>query len=191
MIDDFIASKYGSKKGFVRYYYFNTLDFFFSSYKRFGVIPNQISRIVFVCKGNICRSPAAEAFFKKHSNLPCVSFGLDTTSGKTANEKVMEIAKEFDIDLVSHKTTSARDFTTCNGDLFVCMEPDNIQQLEFYFGEAVPTLLLGKCSKHQKVYIHDPFNANTDYTRACIAFINEAVSGLSNKLADACLDKNK
>src|SRR5689334_18101958 len=48
------------------------------------VIPESVKSILFVCKGNICRSPMAEAYFRtlaqtRNLSLTIRSAGLETT----------------------------------------------------------------------------------------------------------------
>ena len=66
--------------------------------------------LLFVCLGNICRSPLAEAVFKdyiKQQNLSnkfvCDSAGTsDFHVGESPDERALEIAKKFGIDLQHH-----------------------------------------------------------------------------------------
>jgi protein-tyrosine phosphatase len=181
-MSNFIASKFGSKKGCLRYLCYGARDLLLREYVRYGKIPKGTTRVVFVCKGNICRSAAAEVFFKKYSDLPCVSVGLETTSGNAANNRVMEIVKGFDVSLSAHRTTAINDFNVLPGDLYVCMEPENILQLERRYGKMNNISLLGKFGSPQRVYIHDPYNANIQYANNCIKFIYDAVKELSLKV---------
>lgn len=176
---NYIATAYGSKKGCWRYLYYSAKDFLFGEYRNYGRVPAETSRIVFVCKGNICRSAAAEVFLKKISDFPCVSLGLDTTSGNTANERVMDIVKDFGISLEQHRTTALKDFIAQPRDVYICMEPDHIVQLEKWLGSINNIALLGKFGRPKNVYIHDPYNSNNEYARACIKYIHQAVKELS------------
>jgi protein-tyrosine phosphatase len=61
----------------------------------------QETNILFICKGNICRSPFAEAVLSNDFN--CKSAGTENYhAGKGANKNAIEIAKEFGIDLSKH-----------------------------------------------------------------------------------------
>lgn len=180
---NYIASVYGSKRGCWRYIYYGAKDLLFGEYRRYGHVPLQVSRVVFVCKGNICRSAAAEVFFKGLSDFPCVSLGLDTTSGNAANDRVIEIVKNFGVSLEDHRTTAIKDFQIQPGDIYVCMEPDHIFQLEKWLGSISNIALLGKFGSPNSVYIHDPYNSNIEYAQACIKYIYDSVKKLSQHVA--------
>ncbi|WP_168203141.1 arsenate-mycothiol transferase ArsC [Marinobacter fonticola] len=125
-------------------------------------LPEDIGRVVFVCQGNICRSALAEAIFKQHCDVDAVSLGLDTTSGKPANPRLMKVAKEkANMDLSAHRTTSLQDYEHRPTDLFVCMEIRQIRQLR-KLGYTNPCALLGAFGDNQMCRINDPYSAN-DY----------------------------
>jgi len=65
------------------------------------------SPILFVCAGNLCRSPFAEAYMRKRleqgdAYAECFSRGLLSMPGRKAPEMAVKIAKEFGIDLSQH-----------------------------------------------------------------------------------------
>lgn len=183
----FIQNQYGSKKGFVRFIYYYFLQ---KLHKKFDVIPEGITRVVFVCKGNICRSAAAESYFKSRNTFKCCSLGLDTTSGKPANARICSIAKKYGVNLDSHLTTDVSDFVPMAGDFYVCMEPAHIKQLNQKIGN-VPVALLGLFGSPQVSYIHDPYNANDEFADNCIQYILAAVDELSSSLNSTAIESNR
>lgn len=65
------------------------------------------SPLLFICAGNLCRSPFAEAYMRKRLEqggvyAECFSRGLLSMPGKKVPEMALKIAQEFDIDLSSH-----------------------------------------------------------------------------------------
>lgn len=175
---NFIKSQYGGKKAFLRYWKYALLNLLTGKYKKYSVMPNQVNRIVFVCKGNICRSALAEWVFKSLSNVPCCSVGVDTTSGVAANERISLIAKDVGFDLNEHKTTAIDDFVSQPNDLFVCMEPVHVAVLKKKL-QTDNIYLLGLVNNRMGVYIHDPYAASDQYAESCVKNIIQ----LSSKLA--------
>lgn len=159
MLREFIQNKYGSRKGLLFY----QLDGWL---RRLGLyrhsLPEtmEISRVVFVCQGNICRSALAEAVFRRHSSIEATSLGLDTVTGKPANPRLMKVAKEkAGIDLTDHRTTSVADFECEATDLLVCMELKQIRQLR-KLGYTNHCVLLSHFGDEQLSRINDPYSAN-------------------------------
>ena len=66
--------------------------------------------LVFVCTGNICRSPMAEGMFKKlleekgESGIDCSSAGLATFDGRPASDNAQAVALEYGVDISEHKS---------------------------------------------------------------------------------------
>jgi len=180
-ISKYIANVYGSKRGLLQYLRCLAKDNILNSYGKNKILPNNISRVVFVCKGNVCRSAVAEWCFKSNSDIECCSVGLDTTSGNGANERIRELSRSYGISLDGHVTTAIEDFAPAPGDLFICMEPNQIEQLEQKIG-ARPAVLLGFFGRPQSAYIHDPYNANEVFAEGCIKYISSAVSCFSERL---------
>lgn len=167
MLGALIKNNYGSKKGFVRYHY-DDLIYKLGMYKHSMPAVGDINRVIFVCQGNICRSALAEAVFRQKSAIMTGSIGLNTTTGKPANPRLMKIARaRTGIDLSSHLTKSIDEFTEEPGDVFVCME---INQLKC-IGEKKydsPCLLLGAFGEITQPRINDPFSANDTFMEKTI-----------------------
>lgn len=65
------------------------------------------ARIVFLCTGNICRSPVAEALARDRfaaTNLVFASAGLDTVPGHGASRGSIECARAWGLDLAGHRS---------------------------------------------------------------------------------------
>lgn len=178
MLFDYMKAQYGGKKAFLRYWYHAVLNLLFGRYRQYGKMPKDIKRIVFVCKGNICRSALAEWVFKSQSDIPCCSLGVDTTSGEDANERISSLAKAIGFNLSEHKTTAIKDFVVEQGDLYVCMEPAHLDPLTTQLSTN-KVFLLGLLENTKGVYIHDPYAACDEYARNCVKNIVTLASQLA------------
>ena len=97
-------------------------------YRKYGRVDwGKVERIVFVCQGNICRSPFAHYIAKaSDAKLPVVSFGLATTTGSSADSMAIDVATDYGLDMSSHRATDLTDFVVKRGDLLFVMEDRHI-----------------------------------------------------------------
>lgn len=177
---EYLADNYGGKKPFVNYY-INIVKLklgFYSSYTR---IPSDVKRVVFVCQGNICRSALAEEVFRNQTSFPVASIGLDTQTDKSASPRMIIAAKEFNYNLDKHRTTSIYDFKIKQNDLLVCMQPEQIFQLNT-LAPMASKFLFGSVLKPQIPRINDPYSASDSYMKKCALMIIKASVILSKKL---------
>ena len=90
-------------------------------------------RILFVCMGNICRSPAAEAIMKSKikaknllSEIEVDSAGtIDYHIGETADERMIEHASKrgYNLDSIARHFNSSKDFSYF--DYIITMDDEN------------------------------------------------------------------
>lgn len=75
-------------------------------------------RLVFVCSGNICRSPYAE-FVARSRGLTAISCGIDTNNDLPADATAIAEARRRGTDMTSHRTTRWQDVQLQEGDTIV------------------------------------------------------------------------
>jgi len=137
-----------------------------------------VTRLVFVCQGNICRSSFAD-HLARSLGVPSTSFGLSTTTGTSADPTAMKISHQFGVDLVSHQVTDIKDFQFYQGDLLLAMEIRQARKLSsLSLPDGVQIALLGNWSKPFRPHIHDPFSLSEDYFFTCFQVIELAVKRL-------------
>jgi protein-tyrosine phosphatase len=144
---------------------------------------NQVNRLVFVCRGNICRSAYAE-WRARALGLPAASFGLATTTGVGADAEARRAAVARNLDLSMHRTTDATDFLLRDGDLVVAMELRHVAWVRRLFTDPEPhqVTLLGLWSRPRRPHIHDPYGLDRPYFDSCFSVIDSAVTALSSRL---------
>ncbi len=182
-VNDMITanSKFGGKKAILKYWLYRVGFYLGFRYGTNEILPKKAFRIVFVCKGNICRSPYAEAYAHRLLLNESVSFGIDTTSGLSANDKILNLAYTNSIDLSSHKTTAISDFEFKTGDVYVCMEPSQSIFMRSIAPNADITLL-GLYGPSKEPYIHDPYSSTLEYSSYCLQVIERKVKFLIEHL---------
>lgn len=179
-VKSFIANHYGGKKAFLKDILYRLMYIMgcVSSDRR--VYWHEVKRLVFVCRGNICRSPYAE-YRARSLGLPCISFGLITRKGKPVNKNAQEAALLRDIDLSNHQATNIENYKYQDGDLLIGFEPWHIKSLKL--GTTLSNtqiILLGSWCQHSpRPYIHDPYGLNGAYFDNCFTRIDDAIENIA------------
>ena len=101
-----------------------------------GMMQKDNRTIAFVCTGNTCRSPMAEAIFNDmaEKNGVCVraeSFGIATSTGLPVSENSVIACKEIGVDLSGKASTAVADAGIEKYEKFYCMSqrPEKIAVL--------------------------------------------------------------
>jgi len=137
------------------------------------------SPILFVCAGNLCRSPFAEAYMRKRleqgeANAECFSRGLLSMPGRKVPEMALKIAKEFDIDLSCHISQALLAPDLDRAALVMVMESNQRQHLSkmrpAHIGKVI---MLSQPSGGDK--IDDPMGRSEDTFRRIYGEIVEYV----------------
>jgi protein-tyrosine phosphatase len=149
----------------------------------------RVERFVFACKGNVCRSPYAEAR-ATNLGLPAASFGLEAAESRNANASASRIALARGLDLRGHRSRPVESFAPHPGDLLIGMEPCHLRQLRVLADEPdVQSTLLGLWAPYARPYLHDPYGLADDYFNICFDIIDSAVLSLAEKLEGSRADR--
>ena len=168
---------YGGKKGVVKFWA-SKLRSHVGGYR--SLMPPEwscVKRLVFICFGNVCRSPYAEVLVRRHG-VNAVSYGVDTSDGKPANHRAIAIAKSKGVDLSAHVTSRIENYKAAEGDLIIAMETAHIKRFNQKVKGAghIEKTLLGLCLNDGVIpYIHDPYCASDAYFMHCFDLIDECV----------------
>jgi protein-tyrosine phosphatase len=153
----------------------------------------QTANILFVCIGNICRSPFAHAFFKKLVNqkrfqgLRAESAGLFALHGNSATYLAQRVAEEFGVDLAEHRAKSVSKELVAWSSMILVMEKSHEDTLLIDFPEAKgKTQLIRHFARFgsKRRGIADPYGLEYDAYRFCFVDIEDAVSGLIDFLSE-------
>ncbi len=181
---DLIAEKFGSRRGFIRSCKYGLL-YRLGQYRSYQNIDwTKIDRLVFVCKGNICRSSFAEAV-ARHGGADAVSCGIHAIDGASANENAIRTAHELDYSLELHKTRPIQSLIFRKNDLLVAVEPWQLQFLEEHLGVRYRCTLLGLWLDSPRPYIHDPYGGNIDYFKNCFYLIEKSVKEIVKNMSNS------
>lgn len=180
-MNQWLAERYGSRSGFVLTWW-HSLRYILGSYRDYRQVDwASVERLVFVCKGNICRSAYAEAVARS-LGVESISCGIDTIQGAAADGQAIRTAALKGIDLRTHKTTPLQSLNLKKSDLLIAMEPWQVEHLERQLGKGYKCTLLGLWGEGVRPHIHDPFGVSAAYFTNCFNYIENSVHEIAKKV---------
>lgn len=145
--------------------------------------------LLFVCYGNILRSAAAEALFRRLNGRPApgtvASCGVGATPGRAADSRGQRIGRELGVDLSGHRARALTQEQVLAADLILVMDQLNAAEVLTQFPEARPRLrYLGAFGPPGTDWpeIPDPFLGDEEAVRRAFRRIEAAVARLSRDL---------
>jgi len=156
-------------------------------------VPTGIQSILFICKGNIIRSPMAAALLRRHlpeaspGALSVASAGLHTKPGSAADRRAVEVAKEFGISLDTHLSQQLSHELVQRADVIFVMDYLNqATLLASYPDVRRKVFLLGACPTRvacRSMEISDPHEGTEADIRQCYQTLERCISSLVRELA--------
>jgi protein-tyrosine phosphatase len=142
-----------------------------------------VTRLVFVCKGNICRSPYASARARL-LGVPSVSFGLDAADGAPADPAAWRTARSRAVDLSAHRSERGESCRISDDDLLVVFEPSQLGEIRRRHSDRMPRVtLLGIWAQPIRPHIHDPYGRSDRYFQRCFSIIDANIEELVRRMA--------
>ena len=176
----FIGDRFGSGRGLARLALSHAARAA-GRYRPFEQVDwTRVERLVFVCTGNICRSPYAERRAAA-AGIPAISIALRGETGRAADPSARAAARAAGIDLDNHRSTEADKAELRPGDLLVAMEPWQARRLRELFPKH-QTTLLGLWTRPSRPHLHDPYTLSDAYFRTCFRLIDRGVAALLARL---------
>lgn len=149
-----------------------------------------VRRLVFVCSGNICRSPYAAERARAHG-FAVASFGIDAAGGKPANDMASVAARARGVDLSTHVSSRMRDFVPCDGDLLIAMEPRHLRAIRHMARPgSVQVTLAGLWCVSGAPFLPDPYATNTRCFDFVFRLIDESLAQMQALRAAAAKNRS-
>jgi protein-tyrosine-phosphatase/predicted ATP-grasp superfamily ATP-dependent carboligase len=142
-------------------------------------------KIVFLCYGNICRSPLAARLAEQRLNgIAIESAGFHEHAGRACPEKMLRIGSSFGVDLSGHRSARVTREQLEHADMVVAMDLENLDRLRSEFpGIAARATLLGLFGNPHRAAISDPYLADESETREICEQVRSGVDGLASWVA--------
>ena len=150
-----------------------------------------MKNVLFVCTGNTCRSPMAEAWLKVLCGRDGLdwtirSAGLDAYAGDEASLHAQEVIRSAGGDLSHHASRRFTSYLAAEADLIVAMTRSHLQRIRMLVPEAASKscLLMHFSKLHPETDVPDPFGGSADSYRHCFETMREAIENLKNSLIE-------
>lgn len=154
------------------------------------ISPRGARNILFICHGNIFRSPLCEYLLRRelerHGDTvrSVASAGLHARDGNNAHPMGVTAAAEFDIDLEPHRARAVTTGIIEAADLVVVMDFINeAELLARYPFAADKVIVIGDLARGRSgVAVPDPYGRDMAAVRACYADLSHRIAALRDWL---------
>jgi protein-tyrosine phosphatase len=150
------------------------------------------SSVLFVCLGNICRSPLAEGAFRTETERRGLDFETDSAGtggwhvGRAPDPRAIAVAARHGIDISQSRARQIQLGDFHRFDHIVALDSDNLRELRDLQpadGRARLSLLLDHVEGREGEAVADPYYGNEEYFVRAWRDVTQAAGALVRKLA--------
>ncbi len=126
----------------------------------------KVRTILFLCKGNICRSPFAHYYFKTicPSNINITSCGYYPIERRTCPLEAIETAKRFGIDLTTHRSNVVNENIIQRADIIFTFDGENLRTILSQFPSAKSKIYrISSLDINTPLSIKDPYGQGVNF----------------------------
>jgi protein-tyrosine phosphatase len=160
-------------------------------------VPSSPGSLLFVCKGNICRSPFAEALARKYipdeNRIVCRSAGIIVGRPESCPRETLAAAERFGIDLSGHRSQGICAELLAAADMTLAMEAWHVSHLRKAFPRHRDKIFLlplfgispqGPADPGRLLNIRDPYGRGLEDFIGCFERIDACIQGVFEKIRD-------
>ena len=144
--------------------------------------------LLFVCSGNTCRSPLAEALARKIAerrgieDLNVSSAGTNAWDSVPATDEALLVGMERDLDLTGHRSRKLTPAIVSEADLIFVMTPGHIEQVKQMGGRGKVHVIDEYASGVSNTGITDPYGGDLEAYRATADILEQELERLFDRL---------
>jgi protein-tyrosine-phosphatase/predicted ATP-grasp superfamily ATP-dependent carboligase len=147
-------------------------------YSRTSSMLERARCVVFICWGNICRSPFAAAYARRvwPAEIQVLSRGLHHQQGRLSPADAVDAARRYDIALDEHRSSVISEKDIAGADMIICFDELIRKELLDRFPHARPKAFrFGVLCPHGQVAVADPFGGSVSAFCDAYAQIKETL----------------